>query len=292
MGLPIADLRDMGQAGGNFMTGTFGKMLGGAAGLLLIIKLVTETFYFVPVGHRGVKLRGGHPIPKKNGVRTLAVGRAFLAARLYTLAWIFLCFAQWRKGRQVGTYKTKRGGIGMKIPFYHTVEKVNIQERTQVLRQTTVDCPDGQRKFDAELITRIPCELDGAEYADYPARVVITSSEPDQIFESYARKALRKILKVATANQRDDDEWLTDGINKKAGKKFDRVGYMLLDANLCEDPLTPSAVVARYFSPKWDLYHPEGSVEPELPVQNGNVYELPHPAALAAAGLDLEAESS
>lgn len=292
MGIPIANLRDAGEMGGNFMTGTFGKLLGGAAGLLLIIKIVTESFYFVPVGHRGVKLRGGQPIPKKNGEQTSRIGRWCLFFRLYILAYIFLSFAAWRKGKQVGTYKIKRGGVGMKIPFYHTVEKVNIQERTQVLRQTTVDCPDGQRRFDTELITRIPCELDGAEYADYPARVVITSSEPDQIFESYARKALRKVLKTATETQRDDDEWLTKRINQMASKKFDRVGYILLDANLCEDPLTPAAVVAQYFSPKWAAYHPTSSPKHEPSVGNDNVSFLPSPA-LAVAGLQLdEAEPS
>lgn len=268
MGLPIADLRDMGQAGGNFMSGTFGKLLGGAAGLLLIIKLVTESFYFVPVGFRGVKMRGGQPIRKR--------------------AWRKIGPVALRCGSRTGPYKIKRAGVGIKIPFYHTVEKVNIQERTQILRQIIVDCPDGQRKFDAELITRIPCEIDGLDYADHPARVVITSSEPDQIFESYARAALRKVLKVANATQRDDEEWLTKNVNEKADKKFSRVGYRLLDVTLGEDPLTPAAVVARYFSPKWDLYHPESSELPDSETSLNNVYELPHPTALAAAGLNLE----
>lgn len=279
MGLLIGDLQKMSEPSsvGSFLTGTFGKLLGGAAGLLLIIKLVTESFYFVPVGHRGVKLRGGHPIRKREW-------RRFGPIAL-------------RCGPRTGPYKIKRGGIGVKIPFYHNVEKVNIQERTQVLREIIADCPDGQRKFAVELITRIPCELDGLDYADYPARVVITSSEPDQIFESYARKALRTVLKVATAAQRDDDEWLTKYVNEKASKKFDRVGYQLLDVNVGEDPLTPAAVVARYFSPKWDVYHPAEAPEPEESLQTGrpsmgdNVFPLSAPV-LSAAGLDLNKTES
>jgi regulator of protease activity HflC (stomatin/prohibitin superfamily) len=267
MGLPIGNLREATSAGGNFMTGTFGKLLGGAAGLLLLIKLVSETFYFVPVGFRGVKLRGGHPIRKR--------------------AWRKIGPIAFRCGRRTGPYKIKRGGVGMKIPFYHTVEKVNIQERTQVLRRITADCPDGQREFDIELITRIPCEMDGPEFADYPARVVITSSEPDQIFESYARTALRTVLKVATTDQRDDEEWLTNYVNERSGKKFDRVGYRLLDVNLGEDSLTAPAVVAKYFSPKWEQYHPDESARPETPVETDNVYPLP-PVAFAAAGLNLD----
>lgn len=120
MGFQIANIQDAGRAGGNFMTGTFGKLLGGAAGLLLILKLVTESFYFVPVGFRGVILRGGQPVRKR----------------------------EWRKigpfalrcGPRTGPYKIKHRGIGVKIPFYHTVEKVNVQERTQVLREIIVDC--------------------------------------------------------------------------------------------------------------------------------------------------------
>lgn len=272
MGLQIANLQEAGKASGNFMTGTFGKLLGGAAGLLLIIKLVTESFYFVPVGHRGVKLRGGQPVRKRE--------------------WRKLGPIALRCGPRTGPYKIKRAGVGMKIPFYHNVEKVNVQERTQILRQITADCPDGQRKFDIEVITRIPCELDGADYADYPARVVITSSEPDQIFESYARKTLRTVLTTATPEQRDDDEWLTEYVNEKSGKKFDRVGYRLLDVNICEDPLTPAATVAKYFSQKWEVYHPDESPKPEPVDGDSNVYTLPPSPALAAAGLDLDEAGS
>lgn len=153
-------------------------------------------------------------------------------------------------------------------------------------------CPDGQRKFDIELITRIPCEQDGKEYADYPARVVITSSEPDQIFESYARKALRTVLKSASPEQRDDYDWLTECINRKVGHKFDRVGYLLLDVNLGEDPLTPVAVLAKYFPSRWNELHPEStSNAPET----GNVTALPVSTALTVAEVDLgidQAETS
>lgn len=270
MGLPIADLQDMSGSSSlsGFMTGTFGKLLGGAAGLLLIIKLVTESFYFVPVGHRGVKLRGGHPIRKREW-------RKFGPIAL-------------RCGPRTGPFKIKRGGIGIKIPFYHNVEKVNIQERSQVLRQFIAECPDGQRKLELELITRIPCELDGPDYADYPARVVITSSEPDQIFESYAGTALRKVLKVADAKQRDDQEWLTSKINEKASSKFDRVGYRLLDVNLREDALTPIGLAVQAWDGKYEAYAPDESIETESDQTKGdNVYPLPHPVVVGTVDLGL-----
>lgn len=264
MGLPIANLQDAGSLGGKAMTGTFGKLIGSVAGLLLLIKLVSESFFFVPVGYRGVLKHGGQPIKRRSGKQ---VGPIFVK-------WL---------GPRTGPYKIKYKGVGMKIPFYTTVEKVNIQQRIQHLPKFIADCPDGQREIDADLATRIPCELDGPEFADYPARVVIKSSEADQVFESYCGTALVDVLETAEKTERDNREWLRDSVNSIVGEDVDAVGYLLEGVNLRSRALTPIQKAIDGFSPpKAPAYESYSSDNLEAD-ENSNVVLLPHPMVITTA---------
>lgn len=269
MGAPMTFFQDKAesvmQGGGS----TLGKLIGSVAGILLLIKIISESFYIVPVGYRGVIMHGGQPIRRRVGKR---IG-PFIVLGV---------------GPRTGPYRIKAKGIGIKIPFYTTVKMVDIQERTQDLPPEPVDCPDGQRLVTAQLVTRIPCELDGPEYADFPARVVIRSNEPDQMFESHVGAALVQVLESASRAERNDRTWLTNAVNTIAVEDTDRVGYILERINLRSRALTPIQKAINSFGPP--------QVPEALPGENdtSNVVALPHPVVLATAelGLDAQAESS
>lgn len=267
MGMSLANLQEASNPVGKVMTGTFGKLIGSFAGILLLIKLMSEMFYFVPVGYRGVKLRGGQPIRRRTRRQ---IGPVVLP----------------RLGPRTGPYKIKQRGVGIKIPFYHSVEKVNIQQRIQVLTPFIAECRDGQRHFNVELVTRIPCEQDGDSYADYPARVVIASSEPDQVFESYTGSALMAILEGASPSQRNNRTWLRDEVNAHVSEDIARVGYLLEGVNLRNRALTSVQVAVNAFGPQ-----PLASSADDSDIDN--VVQLPHPVITSAMGLDLsEAQPS
>jgi hypothetical protein len=239
-----------------------GKLVGSVAGIILLIKLVTEAFYNTPVGHRTVLEHGEQPIRRRAGIQ---IGR-------FRIPWV---------GPKTGPYKITTRRVGIKLPFYTTARKVCIQKRIQILPPFIVDCPDGQFEFVAELATRIPCELDGPEYADYPARVVIASSEPDQVFESYTGSALMEVLERSDKDARKNRQWLCDSVNEISGEAIEEVGYILAGINLRSRARTAIQKAIDEFGFK-EPQSSFGHTEVRSP-SGGNVLELPHPIVTAVA---------
>lgn len=256
-GLPgkVGDIGEKMFSGG--AGSVIGKLVGSVAGIILLIKLITEAFYNTPVGYRTVLEHGEQPIRRRAGVQ---IGR-------FRIPWV---------GPKTGPYKIKTRRVGMKLPFYTTAKKVCIQKRIQILPPFIVDCPDGQFEFSAELATRIPCEeIDGRDYADYPARVVIASSEPDQVFESYAGSALMEVLEQSDKDARNNRQWLCDSVNEISGDAIEEVGYILEGINVRSRARTAIQKAIDEF----------GFKEPQSTFGDtgDNVVELPHPIVTAVA---------
>lgn len=284
LGVSQLNFQDTAEIAKNFATGFGGKLIGSIAGILLIITVLKHTFYLVRVGQRAVLLRGGLPVLKKNGETLRRLSLVCSVLRLWRLAALFADLSTWRKSRQIGIYKVKRPGrIGMKIPGWHEVEKVNVQNRVQQLAAFNADCKDGQRHVNAQFITRVPCDDDGPEYADYPARTIIYSSEADDMFESDGGTALLNILESAEAENRNNERWLRDEVNEQVGDEFDRCGYLLLRVNLRARALTPIQKAIDAFAPK--PAEPESEETKER--ENDNVRTLPHPLVMTTALTDV-----
>lgn len=278
------NFQDIGGKTKSFAGSFGGKLIGSIAGILLIITVLKSTFYIVKVGHRGVLMRGGMPVAKQNGRLLARCSTLCRTLRLKRWADLLAELSDWRKSKQIGKYKVKRPGIGVKFPGWYDVEKVNVQNRVQQLTAFDADCPDGQRHISAEFITRVPCDDDGPEYADYPARSIIYSSEADDMFESDGGTALLDILESAPAATRQDKQLLRDKVNELVGEEFDRCGYLLLRVNLRARALTPIQKAINAFGPEQVM--PESVAE-----ETNNVIELPHPVVFAAALPDLLKES-
>lgn len=279
MGSPVASQLNIQEAGSKLsqMAGSFGgKLVGSIAGILLIITVLKSTFYVVKVGQRGVLMRGGMPVLKQNGrtLHRMSVLSRFI--RLQRLSTLLSELVEWRKTKQVGMYKVKRPGIRIKFPGWYDVEKVNVQNRVQRLAEFEVDCPDGQRHIEAELITRVPCDDDGPEFADYPARSIIYSSEADSMFESDGGTALLDVLERATEEERSNKQLLCDRVNGLVGDEFDRCGYTLLRVNLRSRALTPIQKAIDCFGPK-PVTPESAGLEPD------NVIKLPHSIVMTTA---------
>ncbi len=230
-------------------------------------------------------MRGGMPVLKQNGRLLYVCSTIGEMIRLRRLSALFVELSEWRKSKQVGTYKVKRPCIGAKCPGLYDIVKVNVQNRVQQLAAFNADCPDGQRHVNAQFITRVPCDDDGPEYADYPARSIIYSSEADDMFESDGGTALLDILETAKAETRKDKQWLREKVNEQVGDEFDRCGYQLIRVNLRARALTPIQKAIDAFGPK--SADPESTEDEE----KTNVFELPHPLVMTAALTDVANDS-
>lgn len=289
MSSPVVSQLNFQELGGKAKSfaGSFGgKLIGSIAGILLIITVLKSTFYIVKVGHRGVLMRGGMPVLKQNGRLSARCAIVCRFLRLRKLAGVLMDFSEWRRSKQVGKYKVKRPGIWVKFPGWYDVEKVNVQNRVQQLAAFDADCPDGQRHINPQFITRVPCDDDGPEFADYPARSIIYSSEADDMFESDGGTALLDILESASAAERKDKQQLLDKVNELVGEEFDRCGYLLLRVNLRARALTPIQKAIDAFAPKQPAPDTAETAE-----EIDNVIELPHPVVLATAVPGLSSSS-
>lgn len=265
------------------------KALTGAAGLLLLVGVLKATFYVVKVGQRGVLMRGGMPVLKKDGhvYRELAYYCAILGLPSFVM-W-FEKRSLDRQLKQVGTYKIKRPGIKVKFPGWYDVDKVNVQRRIQELKPFDVDCLDGQHHIVPELATRVPCDDDGPEFYDYPAISIINSSEADTMFESYAGTDLVSILEESDKELRKDRDQLRHLLNERVGSEFDRVGYLLEGVNLRERSLTSIQKAIDAFAPK--PTDDVSSTDQDAEHKPDNVHELPHPIIMSVALSDAVANS-
>lgn len=290
MSLPVAsfNFQDAGEKAKQFAGGFGGKLIGSIAGILLIITVLRSTFYIVKVGQRGVLMRGGMPVLKRNGRRLHSLSLMSRFVRLYRLADFLEELSEWRKSKQVGSYKVKRPGIWVKFPGWYDVEKVNVQNRVQQLATFNADCPDGQRHINPQFITRVPCDDDGPEFADYPARSIIYSSEADDMFESDGGTALLDILETVTAEERKSKQLLLDKVNELVGEEFDRCGYLLIRVNLRARALTPIEKAIKAFGP---TPTPADEAEERSEVETAKVIELPHPIITATSLPDLAQNS-
>jgi hypothetical protein len=276
-------IRGAGEKAGGAAGGIAGKIVGSLAGLLLIFAILKESFYKVKVGQRGVLMRSGKPVLKKNGRVCLALSKLFGSLRLRRLADLFADLGTWRKSRQVGLYKVKRPGIGMKLAGWYDVIKVDVQRRVQKLDSFDADCPDGQRHFKPDLVTRVPCDDDGPEYHDYPALRIIHSYEADEIFESFGGNQLLTLLETVTAEVRNDRDALNALLIEKAGAEFERCAYLLEGVNLRQRSLTPIEKAIKAFGPQEDNSHVG-----EEPAEKSNVLPmLPHQVVMATALPDI-----
>lgn len=284
MGSPVASFNFQGatdkaqQAAGSFG----GKLIGSIAGILLLVTVLKSTFYVVKVGERGVLMRGGLPVLKHNGRLFYLLGDTCAVLRLYRLTTWFIRAGDWRKRKQVGLYKVKRPGIRMKFPGWYDVEKVNIQKRIQKLPEFTVDCPDGQRMFNIDLVTRVPCDDDGPEFADYPAKKIINSSEADDVFESYCGMALVSAFELAQETERSNQVWLLNHVNREAGMDIDRVGYVLERISQRSRSFTSIQVAVNNFKPEQPPGIQSGSAD-LAQEEKGTILSLPHPLVTATA---------
>ncbi len=234
MGTTIAFLQEQAQ---HFLSGgagtIAGKLIGSVAGILLLAKVLQATFYVVKTGERGVLLRNGQPIMRRNG-----------------------------------TYKVRGPGIGIKIPGYHGIEKVNVQEQSQRLPDIIAECADGQYRLEIDLVFKFLCEEDNPLFKDFPALTVIKTKEPAQVFISRCGRAARMAIESCSSSaQRNDSSRLLKKTNAVVGRKLHKRGLKLLEVNIISCSRTPIQVAADKFGPS----------EPS------NVAALPHPIVTTTA---------
>lgn len=282
----LLNLKEAIEKGQSVAGSMAGKIVGSIAGILLIVTVFKATFYMVKVGQRGVLMRSGMPVLKQNGklLHSLAVTVLLLRIQRWqgysaAVEWLYEQIMWWawaRKRQQTGLYKIKRPGIRMMFPGFYHVEKVNVQRRVQKITPFDVDAPDGQYHIMADMVTRVPCDDDGPDYADYPARSIIKSSEADDVFESWAGTTLLSVLESCSKEVRQDRQQLFELVNSEIAHEFDEVGYLLEGINLRNRSLTPIQKAINGFSPEQPS---EGHVgeEPD------NVVQLPHPIVMTTA---------
>lgn len=195
--------------------GGFGRLLGSVAGLLVIIAVLKSAFYIGHVGERILLTRNGKPITRRNG-----------------------------------KYKVRKPGIGVKIPGYHGIEKVNVQEQSQRLPDITAECSDGQYRAEADLVFKYLCDEDDPEYEDYPALTIVKTKEPAQVFTSRCTKAFRVALEATPPDQRDDDKLLLQRMNAIIGETLLQRGITLLEVNIHSCARTSIQVAVDKFGPE------------------------------------------
>lgn len=272
----LLNLKEAIEKGQSVAGSMAGKIVGSIAGILLIVTVFKATFYMVKVGQRGVLMRSGKPVLKNHGQLCMMLSKMLATVRLRKLSELFADLGTWRKARQVGLYKIKRPGIRMQFPGVYHVEKVNVQRRVQKITPFDVDAPDGQYHVMADMVTRVPCDDDGPDYADYPARSIIKSSEADDVFESWAGTTLLSVLESCSKEVRQDRQQLFELVNSEIAHEFDEVGYKLEGINLRNRSLTPIQKAINGFSPEQPS---EGHVGEEP----NNVVQLPHPIVMTTA---------
>ncbi len=257
MGTSIAGLQNLaGDMGNKLLSGggsTLGKMIGSVAGILLLMAVLKATFYIVKTGERCVLLRNGQPVVRRNGM-----------------------------------YKVRGPGIGIKIPGYHGIEKVNIQEQSQRLPDIIAECQNGQLKLEVDVVFKYLCEEDNLKYLDAPAWTIVKTKEPAQVFISRTGRAVRLAVESCTSIERNDSSLLLRRVNDVVGKQLKRRGLKLLEINIISCSRTAIQVAADTFGPK-----PE-STESYLEYEQGdNIRELPlpHPIVMTTA-LDGVAQNS
>jgi hypothetical protein len=234
------------------------------------------------------------PVSKKNGRVFFFLAKLCRVKLLLHLYVLFNALGGMRMRRQVGQYKVKRPGIWVKFPGWYDVDKVNVQKRIQKLPAFTADCKDGQRRFEIDLVTRVPCDDDGPGFADYPALKIINSSEADDVFESFCGTALLDLFELADKADRDSREWLLRSVDEAVGDELRRVGYFLEGVNQRSRAFTGIEKAIQAFGPP-SPNEPSQVVSDEDNQTDGVVVQmphLPHPIATAIALGDALGEPS
>lgn len=197
--------------------GGIGKLLGSVAGIFLFVAILKVAFYKGEVGERVVVTRNGLPVKRRNG-----------------------------------KYKVKKPGIGIKIPGYHGIEKVNVQEQSQRLPEIVAECSDGQYRAEVDLVFRYLCDIDGPECEDFPALTIIKTKEPAAVLVSRCSTAFRHALESTPPDGRDNHKLLLTKMNATIGKKLRKRGIVLLEVNVISCARTAIQVAVDGFTPPAD----------------------------------------